>query len=80
MKNPRDNEAVSKFVAAMRKRLNDNDHKGGWDLENDQWLLGMARSELRQVGLKRNLKSQERKALVDCANYLMMAWDNSADD
>jgi len=60
---------LRKFAEEMEAELKRNDHKGGWDESDEDWLLEMAEANISQALMETN-----SKAIIDAANYLMMAW------
>ncbi len=79
------------FAAAMEKRLQENDHKGGWGDETLRWLLGRLRDELAELehaaGLGcRSCRRGKTKSIdpvrvlheaTDVANFAMMVAQNA---
>jgi len=70
--------SVQWFAVEMEKKLQENDHKGGWADEDDSYLIGRLQDEV--VELKNSLRmfptkdQAERtvKEAADVANFAMM--------
>lgn len=71
---PRD--AVRRFADWMETRLSHNDEKGGWDSCTDTFLFNSARQNLAQAAAEKKDMQYKVEALVDCANFCMMIYDN----
>lgn len=82
-------ESVKKFAELMEQTLQENDHKGGWEQEDFDYLfdrLTQERRELRSMFYRpcsmwdlqlRPSKSKEQaiKEAIDVANFCMMIAD-----
>jgi NTP pyrophosphatase (non-canonical NTP hydrolase) len=72
---------VLRFAIAMEKKLRENDHKGGWeDCEND-YLFGRLKEEteelLEAVECSFDISSKEvLSEAADVANFALMIADN----
>jgi hypothetical protein len=62
-------EAVQLFSEEMEKKLQDNDHKGGWRTCSQEDLLANLRLQLEFWD-----ESHKSKHLLNIANYAMMIW------
>lgn len=40
---------VDRFAAFMRQKLDENEHKGGWECEDEDWLLDRIQQELNEL-------------------------------
>ena len=82
-----DNMALPEFVVEMAKKLNLNQHKGGWTGETNAFLLSELDNHLAQLkrllrkrrpntsaGWDNRLKEIADEA-ADVANFAMMLWD-----
>lgn len=63
----------------MESKLQENDHKGGWQGCDSYWLLDRARAEclelLREFSVHRDLSDNKEKIIRECsdvANFVMM--------
>ena len=68
-------ESVYHFAMAMEAELKKNDHKGGWDGEQVEWLLKRLDDEI--VELKKAIRTgkshlEVREEAADVANFTMM--------
>lgn len=70
--------AVAQFASAMEKVLQENDHKGGWGMENILTLfekLGREYLELQTAMLAAEEPEEIMDECVDLANFAMMMYD-----
>lgn len=79
---------VLNFADVMEQKLKENDHKGGWEEESLESLLGRALQEHMEVNQalhdwrmgKRNIEGSRKviRECADAANFYMMVADNIA--
>lgn len=63
--------SVKRFAEVMESKLRVNDHRGGWDNCNSQWLLAKVMEELGEL-LQAQMPAEIAEEAADAANYLMM--------
>lgn len=72
---------VMKFARQMERKLRENDYKGGWEKETNEYLLSRLREETDDVEnwAKCLMRSpiHLQKECADVANFAMMIYDNS---
>lgn len=77
---------LAQFAAAMEATLKLNDHKGGWEKEDINWLLERLFDEYEELetaasGNHRTFTKAEAALIVkeatDVANFAMMIADNA---
>ncbi|PGW89949.1 hypothetical protein [Bacillus cereus] len=75
-------EEVKWFAEQMESKLQENDHKGGWQDCDCYWLLKRASGEclelLRELDVYRDLGDNKEKIIKECsdvANFVMMIAD-----
>jgi hypothetical protein len=73
---------VREFAVAMEERLTANDHKGGWDDSESDWLMDRLREEadeLEAALIRSPLDPNEvRREAADVANFALMLQDNAS--
>jgi NTP pyrophosphatase (non-canonical NTP hydrolase) len=74
-------QEVKRFAEVMERKLQENDHKGGWRGEHPAWLLGRLLEEISE--LEEALRQANRRAIerecADIANFAMMIADQTQD-
>jgi len=65
----------------MESILKDNDHKGGWDNEENDYLFNylMAEAEELRQAIEIGDEDKVRKECCDLANLAMMLFNNNED-
>ena len=69
---------VLNFALLMEEKLKKNDHKGGWENCDNNYLMGSLEAEVYELSCaidSNNIFLQ--KECADVANYAMMIADNS---
>jgi NTP pyrophosphatase (non-canonical NTP hydrolase) len=59
----------------MEKKLKENDHKGGWDNESLDWLVGRLKEEVGELEYAIDIVQLGHSTIdeaVDVANFAMM--------
>lgn len=72
-------QEVLKFAQWMEKKLQENDHKGGWETMETDWLIGRIDEELCELRRKVKEEAPNRHIARECAdiaNFAMMIADN----
>jgi len=71
------------FAGEMEKKLRENDHKGGWNSCDVDWLVSRMTEELQELDdvvqqYRQGFASREevRRECADVANFAMMIADN----
>lgn len=82
---------VLRFALLMERKLRENDHKGGWDEEHEDYLLKRLREETVELSkainvfahhasegvVPRGTKEHVGREAADVANFAMMLADNA---
>lgn len=72
-------EDVKWFAEQMESKLQENDHKGGWEECDPFWLLDRLKEEIFE--LKLSMARQENEDVIkecaDVANFAMMIADKA---
>ena len=63
------------FVINMEKVLRENDHKGGWEKEDYNYLRKCLEEELYELD-SADGSVEVSKEVTDIANFCMMIWSN----
>jgi len=76
---------VAAFAQAMERKLRANDHKGGWDDEDPEWLMDRLKEEVAELEaaittrdggpLSGRAQRRTRSEASDVANFAMMISD-----
>lgn len=73
-------EAVERFADEMERRLQANDHKGGWQSERKGYLLSRLREEVEELYDAMVVSEADGAGVTaeaaDVANFAMMIADN----
>jgi len=72
---------LQRFADRMESILKDNDHKGGWDNEENDYLFNylMAEAEELRQAIEIGDEDKVRKECCDLANLAMMLFNNNED-
>jgi hypothetical protein len=75
---------VRKFARAMERKLRENDYKGGWTNESNNYLLVSLeneveelRGEMERYSYFPQIKPFIQNEAVDIANFAMMIFNNN---
>lgn len=70
-------DSVMRFAEQMEIKLQENDHKGGWQQCEDDYLIGRLQQETYELYLAMNHKEplEVRREAADVANFAMMIAD-----
>jgi len=69
-------ERVYEFAQLMESKLQNNDHKGGWKLDEYSDLLRKLKNEVEELEMALINRDGAVNEAVDVANYAMMIADN----
>jgi NTP pyrophosphatase (non-canonical NTP hydrolase) len=61
---------VLRFAVEMEKKLAENDHKGGWDDCEPEWLLKRLREETRELAKLVRAEPNDRVASLETATQV----------
>ena len=67
---------VAWFANEMERRLEENDHKGGWECCTDKWLFNRLRQEMKELACAVKEGRGVVEEAADVANFAMMIADN----
>lgn len=70
------------FAQEMERKLQENDHKGGWDTCSPKWLLNRLRQETAELELAIATGDPVKttREAADVANFAMMIADVSVEN
>jgi len=70
--------ALHTLVRRMLEKLEANEHKGGWESCDTQWLLDQVRGEIEEliVAWEEGTADEVLSEAADVANFVMMFADN----